>query len=109
MGNQVSAEFNLLYRFHSAVSQRDDKWSQIFFQDVFGDKKPEELSILEFIASALAHEAKIPKEPSQRVFGGLKRDPKTGRFDDDALVQILKESIEDPAGKCFTSNISGKV
>lgn len=108
VGNQVSSEFNLLYRFHSSISQRDDKWSQMFFKDVFGDKKPEDLSIPEFVAGALAHEAKIPKEPSERVFGGLKRDPKTGRFDDGALVQILRESIEDPAGKSFTSTVNAR-
>ena len=77
----------------------------MFFKDLFGDKKPEDISIPEFVAGALAHEAKIPKEPSERVFGGLKRDPKTGRFDDGAMVQILQESIEDPAGKFLFGNI----
>lgn len=99
VGNQVSSEFNLLYRFHSAVSQRDDKWTAMFFKEVFGDRKPEDIPVQDFIVGALAWEAKIPKEPSERVFGGLKRNPETGMFDDDAMVQILKESIEDPAGK----------
>ena len=99
VGNQVSAEFNLLYRFHSAVSQRDDKWTAMFFKEVFGDRNPQEIPVQDFIAGALAWEAKIPQEPSERVFGGLKRNPETGMFDDDAMVQILKESIEDPAGK----------
>lgn len=31
-GNQVSVEFNLLYRFHSAISIRDRKWSENFFK-----------------------------------------------------------------------------
>ena len=103
VGNQVSAEFNLLYRFHSAVSQRDEKWTGMFFREIFGDRKPEDIPIHEFIAGSLAWEAKIPAEPSKREFGGLKRDPETGRFDDDAMVQILKESIEDPAGRSFAS------
>lgn len=104
VGNQVSAEFNLLYRFHSAVSQRDDKWTGMFFREIFGDRKPEDIPIHEFIEGSLAWEAKIPAEPSKREFGGLKRDPETGLFDDDAMVQILKESIEDPAGRSFASN-----
>ena len=32
VGNQVSVEFNLLYRFHSALSKRDKKWSEEFFK-----------------------------------------------------------------------------
>jgi hypothetical protein len=31
-GNMVSVEFNLLYRFHSAISIRDTKWSENFFK-----------------------------------------------------------------------------
>lgn len=102
VGNQVSSEFNLLYRFHSAVSQRDDKWTAMFFKELFGDRNPADIPVHEFVAGALAWEAKIPKEPSERVFGGLERNPETGMFDDDAMVQILKESIEDPAGKSST-------
>lgn len=32
IGNQVSVEFNLLYRFHSAISTRDREWSENFFK-----------------------------------------------------------------------------
>lgn len=32
VGNQVSAEFNLLYRFHSPISRRDRLWSEGFFK-----------------------------------------------------------------------------
>ena len=28
VGNQVSAEFNLVYRWHSTISSRDEKWTQ---------------------------------------------------------------------------------
>lgn len=101
VGNQVSAEFNLLYRFHSAVSERDDKWTAEFFKSIFGDKKPEAIGLEEFYKGVLKYESGIPKEPSERVFGGLTRDPKTGKFDDGGLVQTLKESIEDPAGMVF--------
>lgn len=102
VGNQVSAEFNLLYRFHSAVSQRDAKWTAKFFGGIYGDKRPEDLDINEFIAGVAAFESKIPSEPSERVFGGLTRDPNTGCFDDGAMVQILKDSMEDPAGMSIT-------
>lgn len=94
----VSAEFNLLYRFHSAISQRDDKWTGDFFRSIYGDKDPREISLQEFGEGVKKYEASIPKEPSERCFHGLARDPKTGAFNDADLVKILKDSIEDPAG-----------
>ena len=94
----VSAEFNLLYRFHSAISQRDDKWTGEFFKSIFGDKNPQEIGLMEFYQGVLKYEAAIPKEPSERVFGGLARNPKNGTFNDADLVGILRDSIEDPAG-----------
>ncbi|KAL8861303.1 MAG: hypothetical protein Q9178_002175 [Gyalolechia marmorata] len=98
VGNMVSAEFNLLYRFHPAISDRDDKWTNDFFRGIYGDKEPETIGLREFYEGVAKYEAGIPKEPSERTFGGLKRDPKTGVFDDAGLVKILKESMEDPAG-----------
>jgi len=56
-----------------------------------------------------AFEEGIPKEPEKRTFGGLKRTGAdgTGTFNDDDLVQILKESIEDPAGECVSVWLPG--
>ncbi|KAL8768874.1 MAG: hypothetical protein Q9194_005595 [Teloschistes cf. exilis] len=98
VGNMVSAEFNLLYRFHPAISDRDDKWTEDFFRGIYGDKEPETIGLREFYEGVAKYEAGIPKEPSERTFGGLTRNPKTGTFDDAGLVKILKESMEDPAG-----------
>ena len=36
VGNQVSAEFNLVYRWHSTVSDRDEKWTNEIMEEVFG-------------------------------------------------------------------------
>ena len=99
VGNMVSAEFNLLYRFHSAISQRDSRWTDQFFKSVFGDKDPQEIGLGEFYRGVKKYEDSIPKEPSERVFGGLARNPSTGAFNDAELVNILRESIEDPAGQ----------
>lgn len=95
----MSAEFNLLYRFHAAISQRDDKWTGDFFKSIFGDKDPQDIGLMEFYQGVGKYEAGIPKEPSERVFAGFARNPKTGTFDDADLVGILKDSIEDPAGE----------
>lgn len=98
VGNMVSAEFNLLYRFHPATSDRDNKWTGDFFKGIYGDKEPETIGLKEFYEGVAKYESGIPKEPSARTFGGLSRDPKTGTFNDGDLVKILRESIEDPAG-----------
>ena len=99
VGNAVSAEFNLLYRFHSAISQRDDKWTGEFLKSLFGDIKPQDIDLMKFYEGVSKYEAGIPQEPSERTFAGFVRDPKTGTFKDSDLVGILKDSIEDPAGE----------
>ncbi|KAL8711250.1 MAG: hypothetical protein Q9220_004395 [cf. Caloplaca sp. 1 TL-2023] len=105
VGNMVSAEFNLLYRFHSSISKRDDQWTDEFFRGIYGDKEPEKIGLREFYEGVAKYEASIPKEPSERTFGGLARDPKTGTFNDADLVKILRESMEDPAGAFGARNI----
>ncbi|CAG8841645.1 504_t:CDS:2, partial [Gigaspora margarita] len=37
MGNQVSLEFNYIYRWHPAVSQEDEKWIEREFKNILGD------------------------------------------------------------------------
>ncbi|KAF2199499.1 heme peroxidase [Delitschia confertaspora ATCC 74209] len=101
VGNQVSAEFNLLYRFHPIISQRDEKWLEDFLTgQVFkGIKKPlHELSPKELLTGLLAYETSIPNDPKVRTFNGLKRNPKTNKFNDADLVEELRKSIEEPAG-----------
>lgn len=40
-GNQVSVEFNVLYRFHSPLSRRDKKWTETFLKQLLqGFVKP---------------------------------------------------------------------
>ncbi|KAF2139467.1 uncharacterized protein K452DRAFT_77778 [Aplosporella prunicola CBS 121167] len=99
VGNQVSAEFNLLYRFHPAISKRDEKWLNEFFESIFPENtKPlDQLTPEEFIQGLFRFEQSIPADPGKREFGGLKRGP-DGRFNDADLVRVMKESMEDPAG-----------
>lgn len=100
VGNQVSVEFNLLYRFHSMISKRDERWTNDFFLQLFPDRKLEDLENVsweDLHKALMAYEKKIPKEPWNRVFGGLKRQD-DGFFKDEDLVATLKDSMEDPAG-----------
>jgi hypothetical protein len=98
VGNHVSCEFNLLYRFHSAISDRDAKWTLDFYHQILGTNEDPKLTSLPKMLEALVKfEASISEDPSTRVFGGLLRKS-DGTFNDEDLVKILKESIEDPAG-----------
>ncbi|OJD23672.1 hypothetical protein ACJ73_04972, partial [Blastomyces percursus] len=104
-GNQVSAEFNLVYRWHSCVSERDDKWTQDAYTELFGgDTDPNKISLPDFLRVLDKWEAGIPKDPLQRPFAKLTRGS-NGLFDDDDLTKILTESIEDCAGPFGASQI----
>ena len=99
IGNQVSAEFNLLYRFHSVISLRDEKWLNEFLKGLFpGSTKPlDQLTPQEFVQGLYRFEQSIPEDPSKREFAGLKRGA-DGRFSDADLVNVMKASMEDTAG-----------
>ncbi|WPH03723.1 Hypothetical protein R9X50_00660600 [Acrodontium crateriforme] len=100
VGNQVSVEFNLLYRFHSCISKKDEQWTNEFFLKLFPERKSDNLqdiTLPELGKALLEYEKSIPTEPCERTFGGLERLP-NGRFKDEDLVRILNEATQDPAG-----------
>lgn len=105
VGNQVSSEFNLLYRFHSTISKRDEEWMNEFFKGLFPnvDKPISELNPQELAQGLLRYERSIDEDPSKREFGDLKRGP-DGKFSDQDLVNVLQASMEDAAGKSLDSN-----
>jgi len=96
IGNQVSAEFNLVYRWHSAISERDDEWTQGMYRELFG-KDAKEVSMQELLAGLSKWEHDLSKDPSERPFAHIQRGT-DGKFSDDDLVKIMTESIEDTAG-----------
>lgn len=97
VGNQVSAEFNLVYRWHSTLSEKDVAWTEKKYQEVVGEDASADMDIRSFVQKLSAYEKTIPNDPRARKLDNLTRDAKTGRFNDDELVQILTESIEDCA------------
>ncbi|RDA87814.1 hypothetical protein CP532_2958 [Ophiocordyceps camponoti-leonardi (nom. inval.)] len=101
VGNSVSAEFNLLYRWHSCISEKDDKWLQDSYQELSGGK---EVDMKQMGAIFKKFEQTIPEDPGQRTFGGFTRGPE-GRFDDDDLVKCITAAIEDPAGSFGAQNV----
>jgi hypothetical protein len=98
VGNQVSCEFNLIYRWHAAVSDRDDKWTQMFTAKVFPGQDMSKISLEDFKLGLSAWGKSIDPNPWTRTWGGLVRDKTTGGFDDAALIKIITESTEDCAG-----------
>ena len=101
IGNQVSAEFNLLYRFHACISKRDESWTNKFFtEEIFVGKSLDDIhkmSEAELMKGLFEFAQTVPEEPEKREFGGFKRGP-DGKFKDEDLVNCLKASMDDPAG-----------
>jgi len=104
VGNQVSLEFNLLYRWHATVSDRDDKWTQEFAKTVFPGQNISTMTTADFLKGLAVWTAGINADPSKRDLdmGKLKRRA-DGTFDDAALMRTLTESTEDCAGRSLFS------
>ncbi|KAF9885228.1 hypothetical protein FE257_000588 [Aspergillus nanangensis] len=98
LGNQVSAEFNMIYRWHAAISNQDEAWASGFMKEIFGPgKDPATLPVGEFLQGLGKWSNSIDPEPSRREFGGLKRQP-DGSFKDSDLVNLLLDGTEHVAG-----------
>ncbi|MCJ1385278.1 hypothetical protein MMC17_008399 [Xylographa soralifera] len=97
VGNQVSAEFNLVYRWHAAISERDDEWTQKEYRNLFPGRNPEDVGLHELLETLGKWEASLSDDPQQRSFANLTRAT-DGTLNDDALVEILTSSVKDVAG-----------
>jgi hypothetical protein len=97
VGNQVSAEFNLVYRWHSTVSDRDEKWTQELWDGMFGEgRDPKTISKQDLLDKLHEKYKTVSPDPCKRDFAGLKRNA-DGTLPDDDVVHILTSSIEDCA------------
>nr|POE46917.1 psi-producing oxygenase a [Quercus suber] len=112
-GNQVSAEFNLVYRWHAATSTKDDAWTRELFKEIVegplhmtAEQAAEPKNINKFLGVLGQVEAKASAvEPNERPFPALKAErlerikegPFAGNFEDNDIAKILVESIEDCA------------
>ena len=98
VGNHVSCEFNLIYRWHATLSEIDEKWMGGFMERLFPGKDMGKISVDEFKLGLYQWAKTIDPDPGKRSVGGLKRNA-NGEFDDAALVEILTASTEDCAGR----------
>jgi hypothetical protein len=101
LGNQVSVEFNLVYRWHSAISRKDEKWTADLYQVIFKGKTPEEiakLSELDFLNALREWSYQFDSDPSKWPFanGKYKRNAR-GAFEDSDLIEVIADATEDVA------------
>ncbi|KAF9251277.1 hypothetical protein CBS147339_5695 [Penicillium roqueforti] len=103
LGNQCSVEFNLAYRWHSAISQGDEKWIEQIYYDLLG-KPAEQVTMPELLMGMKKVEGLLDADPAKRTFARLKRD-ENGYFDDGELVNILTHATEDVASSFGPRNV----
>ncbi|QSZ34092.1 hypothetical protein DSL72_005680 [Monilinia vaccinii-corymbosi] len=104
VGNQVTAEFNLIYRWHSAISPRDEKWTNKEYAKIIPNKNPADVTLPELLRALHKMEAELPSDPSQRSFADLSR-LSDGSYDDESLVSIFQSSVEDLSGAFGATNV----
>ncbi|RDW90314.1 peroxidase/cytochrome P450 family protein [Aspergillus mulundensis] len=99
VGNQISAEFNMIYRWHATTSVADEEWLNELSSQIFGSKiDVSRLSVGRYLGGLHEYfEKAAPGEPSSWTFGGLKRG-KDGMFADKDLVEVLQDGCESVAG-----------
>ncbi|KAK1977598.1 linoleate diol synthase [Colletotrichum cereale] len=116
IGNQVTVEFNLLYRFHCAISLRDEEYTKEYMEAALGIKEPDHLSLPEFL-KVMSYEKQKgvkPEEPWQVTFGvpdvaptktspGSEYGPSTDRSRNNSDSGISMDSasvdVDDPKAK----------
>ncbi|KAM3478595.1 hypothetical protein MY5147_002107 [Beauveria neobassiana] len=103
VGNSVSAEFNLCYRWHSCISQKDEEWMQDFFTGLLGDSD-RELDFAALMTAMKKFEMTLPQDPGECTFGKFTRGA-DGRFNDDELMEALTAAIEEPGGAFGARNV----
>ncbi|KAH6610036.1 fatty acid oxygenase [Trichoderma cornu-damae] len=105
IGNQVSVEFNMIYRWHSATSAQDEAWTNGVFHDLFGPSTNiDAVSVDQFLQAIRRRTTDIPQDPQKWTFGDLKRTS-DGSFSDDGLVKLLQAATENVAGAFGARNV----
>lgn len=96
IGNQVSAEFCLAYRWHSCTSKRDEQWTEEMYNELFG-KPADQVPMHELLVGLAKWDHTLDKDPWKRPFAKMERQA-DGKYRDEDLVNIICDSIEDCAG-----------
>lgn len=89
-------EFNLIYRWHSTISNKGEHWLNDHLSKICQGANVRDMTPEQIRNCMRKFAAKTPADPGHRTFGGLQRDAQ-GYFDDADLVRILTEAGEDTA------------
>lgn len=104
IGNQVSMEFNLIYRWHATISSKNEAWCNDFFEKILEGKDPATTNQADMFAAMKRWAHSLPKDPADWTFGGLKRNDQ-GEFNDADLVDILSSTTDDVAAAFGARNV----
>lgn len=98
VGNQVSVEFNLVYRWHSAISVKDEKWTNDLYNSLFPDQDISTVTQADLLKALRRWLEKIGNDPTKwELDGGKYKRTERGTFRDEDLVKILSDATEDVA------------
>ncbi|KAG0695853.1 heme peroxidase [Suillus ampliporus] len=104
-GNAISLEFNMLYRWHAAISRKDEEWLVHTFKGLFAGEDPSTVTVEEF-KTAVRRDALQAPDVRSWTFGGLTRG-KNGRFSDGDIARILQDATADRAGAFRARGVPG--
>ncbi|KAG2127995.1 heme peroxidase [Suillus clintonianus] len=94
-GNAVSLEFNMLYRWHAALSRQDEVWLEHTFRSILPGRDPSTITVEGFRTAFRRDGAQMPDIRSW-TFGGLTRG-EDGRFSDADIARVLQDATADRA------------
>ncbi|KAF0333070.1 heme peroxidase [Gigaspora margarita] len=104
IGNQVSLEFNFIYRWHPAISEVDEEWINNKFKTILGMDDPENVDLNTFIKKLKEWSSGLPEDPSEWTFNNMKRD-KNGKFNDSDIAEELIKGTEKISGSFGVNNV----
>jgi hypothetical protein len=106
IGNQVSVEFNLLYRWHSAISKRDEAWTDALYAKIMNTEDISSLTEAEVVHNLHAWIKAQGDDPATwTIDDGAYTRNHLGCFEDADLVTILADATEDVAGAFGPRNV----
>ncbi|BGP48804.1 hypothetical protein JCM10450v2_004680 [Rhodotorula kratochvilovae] len=96
-GNHVSVEFDVLYRWHMASSEKDVKWLEGVMKRWNSGKDFSKMTKQDFLVAAKAAPDDMGDDATKWEFNNFKRG-ESGAFRDEDIVKTLSEATDNIAG-----------